>query len=100
MYGTVARFRIKPGAEAQLIQRQREFDAMRIPGYVRAIVYRTDKDPQECYLAVVFDSKESYEANAKSPEQDARYRLLLELMEGEPEWHDGEILHSSSHSSS
>ena len=93
MYGTVARFRTRPGTEAQLIQRQREFDALRIPGYVHSIVYRMDNDPRECYLAVVFDSKESYEANAKSPEQDERYQQLLALMEGAPEWHDGEILH-------
>lgn len=93
MYGTVARFRIQPGTEAQLIQRQREFESLGIPGYVRSAVYRTDKDPRECYLTVIFDSKESYEANARSPEQDARYRQLLALMEGEPEWHDGEILY-------
>ena len=92
MYGTVARFRIKQGAEEQLDQRQREFEALRIPGYVRSIVYRMDTDPQECYLAVVFDSKEAYQANAASPEQDARYRQLVTLMDGEPEWHDGEIV--------
>lgn len=92
MYGTVARFRIKPGAEMQLAQRQREFEALRIPGYIRSVVYRMDTDPQLCYLAVVFDSKESYWANAKSPEQDSRYRQLQSLMDGEPEWHDGEIV--------
>lgn len=92
MYGTVARFRIKPGVEEQLDQRQREFEALRIPGYVSSMVYRMDADPRECYLAVVFDSKEAYQANAASPEQDVRYRQLLELMDSEPEWHDGEIV--------
>ena len=93
MYGTVARFRIRPGAEQQLIQRQREFDTQNVPGYLRSMVYRMDADPHECYLVAVFDSKESYVANAQSPEQDARYRQLRELMESDPEWHDGEILH-------
>ncbi len=93
MYGTVARFRLRPGAEQQLVQRQREFEALRIPGYVRSIVYRTDRDPQECYLAVIFDSKASYDTNAQSPDQDARYQQLRALMEGDPEWHDGEIIY-------
>lgn len=93
MYGTVARFRLKADAEAQLIQLQREFEALRIPGYVRSAIYRMDTDPRECYLTVLFDSKQSYRANAESPEQDARYRQLLTLLEGEPEWHDGEIVY-------
>ena len=35
-----------------------------------------------------------YVANANSPEQDARYRQLLALLEEPPEWHDGEIVAS------
>lgn len=93
MYGTIARFRVKQGAEAQLVQIQHEFEALKVPGYVRSSVYRMDADPGQYYLTVVFDSKESYRANAESPEQDARYRKILALMEGEPEWHDGEIIY-------
>jgi hypothetical protein len=33
-------------------------------------------------------------ANAESPEQDKRYREMLQWLEGEPEWHDGEIVYS------
>ncbi len=36
--------------------------------------------------------KAAYMVLADSPEQDARYRKLLDLFEGEPEWHDGEII--------
>ena len=43
-------------------------------------------------MAVTFEDRETYHANAQSPEQDARYRKLLDLLEGEPEWHDGEVL--------
>lgn len=92
MYGTVAHFRARPGTEAQLARLMREFESLRIPGFVREYIYRMDKDPQEYYLSVLFQSKEAYWANAQTPEQDARYRQLLGLMEGEPEWHDGEIV--------
>jgi quinol monooxygenase YgiN len=96
MYGTIGRFRIKPGMEGrfrQLIAEQAPaFEAGHIAGFIASYGYRIDADPNEYYLAVVFSSKEMYWANAQSPEQDARYRQWLPLLEGEPEWHDGEIV--------
>jgi quinol monooxygenase YgiN len=96
MYGTIGCCRIKPGMESQfrqLIEEQgRAFEAGQVPGFVISYSYRMDTDPNEYYLAVVFASKEAYWANAQSPEQDARYRQWLPLLEGEPEWHDGEIV--------
>jgi heme-degrading monooxygenase HmoA len=65
-----------------------------IPGYVGAVVYKMDDNPNEIYLAVVFDSKEAYVKNADSPEQDARYREFREMLEADPEWHDGEVVYS------
>jgi heme-degrading monooxygenase HmoA len=92
MYGTVARMRVKPGSEEQLMQQFREFESLNVPGFVNTYVYRMDAGANEYYMAVVFDSKESYWANARSPEQDARYRQMAALFDGEPEWHDGEIV--------
>jgi len=70
------------------------YEDLNVPGYVGATVYRMDSDPNEAYLAVTFDDRATYLANAQSPEQDARYRAMLELLEGEPEWHDGEVVYS------
>ncbi len=92
MYGTVAHARIKEGAEERLTAMLREYGALNVPGYRATYLYRMDTDPREIYMAVVFDSKEAYERNADSPEQDARYREMLDLLESAPEWHDGEIL--------
>jgi quinol monooxygenase YgiN len=91
MYGTIARFRAKPGMEQQLMDLAQE-QAKEIAGWVANYVYRMDADPNEYYLAVMFESKEAYVANAASPEQAARYGKLRELMENDPEWHDGEIV--------
>ena len=97
MYGTVARYRVKPGVEEQLRQlieeQARVFEAGQVPGFVATYGYRMDADPYDIYLAVVFESREAYWANAQSPEQDARYRQWLPLLEHEPEWHDGEIVY-------
>lgn len=43
-------------------------------------------------MAVVFESKEASFANAASPEQDARYRRFGQLLEDDPQGHDGEIV--------
>ena len=93
MYGTVAKMRMKPGSEDALRRTSEEYESLDVPGYVGMTVFRTDDDPNEIYMAVIFDDRETYRANAESPEQDARYRKLLELLEGEPEWHDGEVLY-------
>jgi antibiotic biosynthesis monooxygenase (ABM) superfamily enzyme len=94
MYGTVAKFRLKPGMEAKLHEAMQIDEAAKIPGYVRSVLYRMDADANEYYLAVVFDSKDAYNKNADSPEQDARYREFAAIMEGDPEWHDGEVVWS------
>lgn len=91
MYGTVARMRVKPGALEEL-QRLAAEEETQIAGMVAQYVYRMDADPAELYLAVVFTSREAYRANAESPEQNERYERMLALLEGPPEWHDGELV--------
>jgi antibiotic biosynthesis monooxygenase (ABM) superfamily enzyme len=95
MYGTVARMRIKPGAEAKFLEVERSIEAAKIPGHVASYMYRMDGDPSEYYLAVVFTSKEAYHANANSPEQHERFQQLMSVLAAEPEWHDGEIMSSN-----
>ncbi len=92
MYGTVARMQLKPGAEHQMAEQLREFEAAQVPGFVSIYVYRMDADPNVYYVAVAFENKEAYIANAQSPEQHARYEKMLALQVGVPEWHDGEIV--------
>lgn len=94
MYGTVAHCRAKPGTQKQLMDHVREFEAAHVPGAVAMYIYRMDADANEYYLAIVFENKGAYLANAMSPEQDTRYQRLLVLLEGAPEWHDGEIVYA------
>lgn len=96
MYGTIGRFRMKAGMGAQFRQlmdaQAQAIEHGRIPGLIAHYGYQMDADPNNYYLAVVFESRETYLANAESPEMDARYRQWLPLLEGEPQWHDGEIV--------
>ena len=54
-----------------------------------------DADPRTLMLVVAFTDREAYHANAASPEQHQRYLRYRELLEAEPEWHDGEIIFST-----
>ena len=92
MYGTVARWRIKEGKERELEQVADEVIRDTPAGSRSVFLYRSDSDPREYWVASAWDSKAVYQANSNTPEQDARYRRLRELMESDPEWHDGEIV--------
>ena len=65
---------------------------LKIDGFVATAVYRADAGNDEYWLAVIFENKEKYRANAESPEQDQRFQRLRAMMAAEPEWHDGEVI--------
>jgi heme-degrading monooxygenase HmoA len=93
MYGTIARLRLKTGMEEQLRELLGELRPQ-VPGLIFDHLYRLDTDPNEYYLVVGFESREAYRSNAGSPEQHARYERYRQLLEADPEWHDGEIVSS------
>jgi antibiotic biosynthesis monooxygenase (ABM) superfamily enzyme len=92
MYGTVARIKLQPGKEAEMLEQNKVYETLGIPGFVATAVYRADAGDDEYWMAVVFDSKESYRANAEDPAQDERFQKLASIMAAEPEWHDGEVI--------
>jgi quinol monooxygenase YgiN len=92
MYGSVARWRVKAGKQQELEQLSEEMMREPRPGSRAVFVYRMDNDPQEYWVAGVFDSKDAYTTNSNTPEQDARFQRLRSLMDADPEWHDGEII--------
>lgn len=93
MYGTVARMRVKPGMVHQLQDWMRHEDSRGMAGYKTSYTYQMDADPNSVYVAIIFESREAYVANAQSPQMDARYHELLALLEEPPEWHDGQIIY-------
>lgn len=92
MYGTVARWLVKEGKEKELEQLAEELMRETAPGSRSVVVYRADANPREYWVASTWDSKEAYTSNSSTPEQDKRFRQLRDLMDADPEWHDGEII--------
>ena len=97
MFGTIARLHLKPGMEGKMLELSRDFESAEVDGYVGQYIYRSEGNSNEYYLVALFRDRESYMANAESPEQDRRYRQLAELLAEEPEWHDGEIVYSATY---
>jgi heme-degrading monooxygenase HmoA len=84
--------KLKPGAEAKMQEAMEGSDASR-PGHVATYVFRSDKDPDLHIVTTIFESREAYRKFAESPEQDKRFRQMKELLAGEPEWNDGEVIY-------
>lgn len=90
MYGTVARMKIKK----ENLEKMREVMSPQnreIPGYRASYVLVPDNWKDEVWLLAVFDDKETYLANADSPEQNEEYVRYRALLEADPEWIDGQI---------
>ena len=90
MYGTIAKMKILPGKEEDLMKTVQE----RPKGIVFEHVYKLDSGNDEYMLAVGFESKEAYKANAESPEMHQMYLEYRKFLAADPEWHDGEIVQS------
>jgi hypothetical protein len=75
----------KPHGSGDLAPRTRLCVCQRLPDGRR---------PHELYLAVLFENKETYVANANRPGTNADYEKMMQFLVTAPEWHDGKILHS------
>jgi len=94
MYGTIARFKVRKDRLREFMALGKEWDdreQKRAIGYVGAQIMWEDREAGCASLIVHFTSRESYLANAKSPEQDAFYQKLRACLESDPEWIDGEF---------
>jgi heme-degrading monooxygenase HmoA len=92
MYGTVAKMRLTPGAEPLFMAMFEAFQAEPHEGWISSMLFRTDADPLQLYLVVLFESKESYHLNAERPNQHAQYVRMRAALEADPEWNDGEVI--------
>jgi quinol monooxygenase YgiN len=89
MWGTIAKMKAKPGAEAFLrTQLHSMRNAERMPGWLFTHLFQSDTDPNEIWMVAMFTDKEAYRRNAESPGQHQVYQLIRSCLEEDPEWHD------------
>lgn len=92
MYGTIAKYSVKPGSEDALTRWMEEQEERAISGWVSSTIFRSDKDAGEIWTCVVFESEAAYKKNADDPAMDKQYRALREHLREDPEWHDGHVI--------
>lgn len=95
MYGTVSRYRIKPGSEAAVLALSRELTADPPPGFVASYTYRLDAGNDEYITAAMWSDKETYQKNADDEKQQRWFQRVSEHIVGEPSWADGEVVHAA-----
>lgn len=95
MFGTIARMRVKRGMERQLEALSKKFESRHVDGWMSTNIYRANDGPGEYWISVVFRDESSYRKNADDPVQGQWFRELVSLLESEPEWHDGEVVHTA-----
>ena len=95
MYGTIARLHPLPGKTDEVLSLGEAMRSAPMTGFRSSWIFRPDRNPyfrETLFLVAVFEDAETYRANADSPEQDARYQTLRELLVDDPEWLDGTFL--------
>ena len=95
MFGSIYRMKPRPGQEANIAAHFRRWERERRPatgGAVGGYLFRPKSNPAELIGVAVFDSEDSYMKNANDPMQDQWFRDLRQMLEGDPEWNDGDVL--------
>ena len=91
MYGSIFTLKVKSGHEEELLNLFKSYDQDRPKGGIAWFVLNADSKDEWVGVAV-FASKEEYVANAERPEQHENFVQMMEHLESEPEWTDGEFL--------
>ena len=90
MYGTIGQMKPKPGRRNDLV-------ALMSPpptgaaaeGYRGSYLLKADEG-DEIVVVVMYEDKDSYSAMVHDPATDENFGKVIELLEGEPTWTDGE----------
>lgn len=101
MFGTVARITVKPGKEQDLLVIGERWTHERgeASGQVAQYVFKLERVPNEYIIVGIFPDRDAYYRNAADPATHRWYQQIRELLEGDPEWNDGEVVQSALFSS-
>jgi hypothetical protein len=95
MFGTIYRMHPKPDQEGRIADHFRRWERERRPlvdGMVSGYLFRPKASAPDLIGVAVFDSEANFRKNADDPAQDHWYRSLREMLDGDPEWTDGDVL--------
>ena len=94
MFGTIGRARLKPGARAQLESLMADWNEQirpKIPGSMLNLLGNAAGSPDDLVFVALVQDEPTYRNLANLPEQDAWFRRMAALIEGEVSWEDVEL---------
>ena len=92
MYGTLGRMQPKAGKRDEPIRMMNAPPAGEAAkGYRGSYLLKADED-DVVVVAVMYDDKGAYDAMVHDPKTDENFGKIMELLDGEPSWTDGEWL--------
>ena len=97
MFVQVIRCNVKPDAWGQLeelLRRWQREQAPKAPGFKGEYLLREKNSPNGCIQVVLFENEQLAQQNSNRPETNQYYREMLQLIEGEPQFIDTEVVHS------
>lgn len=92
MYGTLGRMKPKAGKRDELVSLLNAPPSA-TEGYRGSHLLKTDEG-DEVVVAVMYEDKDAYFAMVHDPRTDENFGRIMELLDGEPTWIDGEWISS------
>lgn len=90
MYGTLGRMKPKQGKRDELLELLRTPPSgAAAEGYRGSYLLKADEG-DEVVVAVMYEDKDAYFAMVHDPKTDENFGKIMELLEAEPAWTDGE----------
>ena len=97
MFVQLIRCKVKPDAwgraEEQLRRWQRE-QAPIAPGFKGEFLLREKGSPNGCIMVVLFENEQLARQNSDRPDTNRWYQMMLEQIEGQPEFIDTDVFRS------
>ena len=91
MYGTIFNLKVKSGHKEKLIEVMKN-QARNPEGMLAWFLMNPDDDDEDLIGVAVFENKDVHLANATNPEQHEYFVAIMEHLNSEPTWTDGEYV--------
>jgi hypothetical protein len=94
MFGTIGHARLKSGRQAEMNALGDEWKRTirpLVPGPFLQLMGNVDGDPDALVFVALAQDKATYQNLANLPEQDAWYRKMVDLIDGDVRWEDVEM---------
>jgi len=91
MYGTIFNLNVKTDHKEKLIELMKN-QARNPEGMLAWFLMHPDDDDEDLIGVAVFENKDAHLANATNPDQHEYFVAIMEHLNSEPTWTDGEYV--------